>query len=132
MPITPLASDPHTHTPHHKLDDQLTNFLDLSNHLLTIIQHENAILAETGELTFEHYIQKKVALMRDFENQAQILLSTIIEDVSGNPRSRLLMDEVKRIRDALTVNSAYQMDTIQKRTRLRQEKFAVKGNDTCH
>lgn len=128
---------PHTPTlknsdPTINLDEQLDSFMSLSNHLLTLIQHENAILAETGELTFEHYIQKKVALMRDFENQAQFLLKSILEDVSGNPRSRLLMDEVKRIRDALTVNSSYQINFINERTRSRQEKFAVKGTETCH
>lgn len=136
--MTPPAiheTDTTTNAP--TLDDRLDGFMALSSHLLSLIQHENAILAETGELTFEHYIQKKVAKMREFENQAQNLLQDVIDGGAGTARSRILMEEVRRIRDALTVNSAYQIDQIRNRTQSRQdrfdqEKFAARSIETCH
>jgi hypothetical protein len=132
------------------LDDRLQNFMGLSNNLLTLIEHENAILSEMGEFTFENYIQKKVEIMRQFEKQAQFLLLQITEgsstgithDKAKTVQGRLLMTEIKRIREALTMNSAYQMDQIKQRTKARQEKFSAplmnktggttKDYKTCH
>ncbi len=131
------------------IEDQLQNFVELSAHLLTLIQHENSILAEMGEFTFETYVQKKVEHMREFEKQAQFLLLQITEagsigstvDKAKSVQSRLLMAEIKKIRDVLTINSAYQMDVIKDRTKARQEKFSAplpimgepkKEFKTCH
>lgn len=133
---SPTASPSHTANSS-DLNARMDAFLTLSGHLLTLISHENSILAETGEFTFENYIQKKVAMMRDFENQAQFLLNDISKGMTDLTRGRILMEEVRRIRDALTVNSAFQMEQIQLRTKARQEKFKIekfglKDKETCH
>lgn len=126
-----LSSAPTTQ-PSLALDQRLNDFMSLSQHLLAIISTENSILLEEGEFTFETYIQKKVDLMRRFENQAQNLLHDMLDGGAGHTRTTVLMEEVKRIRDALTINSAFQLDQIRERTKYRQEKFAAKGRDTCH
>jgi hypothetical protein len=114
------------------LDQRLNDFMQLSQSLLAIIGLENSILLEDGEFTFETYIQKKVDLMRQFENQAQNLLHDMIDGGAGQTRTAVLMEEVKRIRNVLTVNSSFQLDQIRNRTKARQERFAVRGGDTCH
>ena len=48
------------------LEDQMLRFLDLSQDILSLVRHENAILLESGELNFEAYVMRKVALMGDF------------------------------------------------------------------
>ena len=114
------------------LDQRLNDFMQLSQSLLAVIGLENSILLEDGEFTFESYIQKKVDLMRQFENQAQNLLHDIVDGGVGHTRTAVLMEEVRRIRNALTVNSSFQLDQIRSRTKARQEKFAIRGGDTCH
>ncbi len=129
---SPTSSTPTSSSNSVALDQRLNDFMQLSQNLLAIIGLENSILLEDGELTFENYIQKKVTLMRQFENQAQNLLHDMVDGGAGHTRTAVLMDEIRRIRDALTVNSAFQIDQIRNRTKARQEKFAVRGGDTCH
>ncbi len=119
-------------SPSSSLDQRLNDFMQLSQSLLAVIGLENSILLEDGEFTFETYIQKKVGLMRQFENQAQNLLHDMVDGGVGHTRTAVLMEEVRRIRNALTVNSSFQLDQIRSRTKARQEKFAVRGGDTCH
>ena len=109
------------------LEDRMMRFLDLSQDILSLVRHENAILLEKGELSFESYIMRKVALMNDFEKEARKLLGQISgRDTKMNAQT-MLIDEIRRVRDALKVNSGYQLDMIRARM---QEKIAAPEADS--
>lgn len=113
-PSKALASDP--------LDTQMTKFLDLSQDILSLVRHENAILLETGELSFEAYVMRKATLMTDFEKEARKLLGTLSGRNNRMNAQVMLVEEIRRVRDALKVNSGFQLDSIRARM---QEKFAA-------
>ncbi len=106
--------------------DSLLRFLDLSHDIQALIRHENAILLEKGELSFEAYLTRKVSLMTNFEAEARKLL----EEFSGQGRNMqeqaILVEEIQRVRDAMRINSGYQIETIRARMR---EKFASPDAD---
>lgn len=108
------------------LEDRMMRFLDLSQDILSLVRHENAILLEKGELSFEAYIMRKVALMSDFEKEARKLLSQISGRETKMNAQAMLIEEIRRVRDALKVNSGYQLDMIRARM---QEKIAASEGD---
>lgn len=96
-------------------DDRLMKFLETSHDLLSLVQHENAILMKDGILSFEAYIARKMELMQGFEKEAQNLLSTLsAENGTVNETQLILAGEIKRIRDALHVNSVHQIQMLRK------------------
>ncbi len=128
-PDARLSSEP--------LEDRLDEFLSLSRDLLSIVEHENAILLEEGELSFEAYILRKVGLMNRFESEARNLLGALAKEQESSSMQSILIEEISRIRNALTINSSFQMRAMIKH---RQEKFAehgetkslVSGEGKCH
>ena len=97
-------------------DDHLNKFLETSQDLLSLVQHENAILLKDGELSFEAYIARKMDLMQGFEKEAQNLLNKLSAERTGSASiQHLLVEEVKRVRDALHVNSVHQINMLRKR-----------------
>lgn len=109
------------------LEDRMMRFLDLSQDILSLVRHENAILLEKGELSFESYIMRKVALMGDFEKEARNLLGQISGRSTKMNAQAMLIDEIRRVRDAIKVNSGYQLDMIRARM---QEKIAAPEADS--
>lgn len=110
------------------LDDQMLKFLDLSQDILSLVRHENAILLEKGELSFEAYVMRKVALMTDFEKEARKLLGSISGRDNKMSTQIMLVEEIRRVRDALKVNSGYQLETIRARMR---EKIAAPDDNSA-
>ena len=121
-------------------EDRVLRFLELSQDILSLIGHENAILLEKGELSFEAYVMRKVDLMNNFEKEARNLLSLISEGAEKMNAQAIMINEIRRVRDALKVNSGYQLDLIRQRT---QENFsgsagelaqaaASHGESACH
>jgi hypothetical protein len=108
------------------LEDRMMRFLSLSQDILSLVRHENAILLEKGELSFESYIMRKVALMNDFEKEARKLLGQISGRDTKMNAQMMLIDEIRRVRDALQINSGYQLDMIRARM---QEKNAAPEAD---
>lgn len=119
------------------LEDRLDEFLSLSRDLLSIVEHENAILLEEGALSFEAYILRKVGLMNRFENEARNLLGVLAKEQESSSMQSILIEEISRIRNALAVNSSFQMRTMMQH---RREKLAehgelkslVSGDGKCH
>ena len=107
-------------------EDQMLKFLDLSQDILSLVRHENAILLEKGELSFEAYVMRKVALMTDFEKEARKLLGSVSGRDNKMSTQIMLVEEIRRVRDALKVNSGYQLETI--RARMREKIAAPEDN----
>lgn len=103
------------------LEDRVLRFIELSQDILSLVGHENAILLEKGELSFEAYVMRKVDLMSNFEKEARNLLGLLSKGDSEMNAQSILVNEIRRVRDALKVNSRYQLDLIRKRV---QEDFA--------
>ncbi len=117
-------------------EDQLMKFLETSQDLFSLVQHENAILLKEGMLSFEAYIARKVDLMQGFEKEAQNLLNTISVEKSASPNAQqVLVEEVKRIRDALHINSMHQIQMLRKKA-LREEnnlgRVETGSESVCH
>ena len=117
------------------LEDNMLRFLDLSQDIMSLVRHENAILLEKGELSFEAYIMRKVDLMNNFEKEARNLLNLMSGSDSKMANQSVLIEEIRRVRDALRLNSAYQLQTIRDRA---QENLAASlkssetGETACH
>jgi hypothetical protein len=112
------------------LDAQIGKFLDASQNLLSIVQHENAILMENGLLSFEAYISRKMQLMSTFEEEAKHLLSLIsAANGDGKTAQSLLAEEIIRVREALSLNSRFQMDSLKQRIAGTSENA---GGSACH
>ncbi len=128
--MTPTAQ-PHAGS---SLDDQLTRFLEMSHDLLSLVQHENAIMLKDGMLSFEAYIARKMDLMKGFEKEAQNLLNTISAEKDSSSTQAVLAGEVKRIRDALQINSIYQIQTLRKKNLQDMSVFnnETKTESACH
>ena len=107
----------HVSTPAAAEQDRLTHFLELSQDILSLIRHENAILLERGELSFEAYVMRKMELMGNFEKEARNLLGTLSGSDAKMNTQAILAAEIQRVRDALKVNSGYQLETIRARMR---------------
>ena len=108
------------------LEDRVLGFLELSQEILSLVRHENAILLEKGELSFEAYVMRKVDLMNKFEKEARNLLGTLSEGANKMKAQSVLIEEIRRVREALKVNSRYQLDLIRARM---QEKIAAPVGD---
>ena len=108
------------------IEDRVLGFLELSQEILSLVRHENAILLEKGELSFEAYVMRKVELMNKFEKEARNLLSTMTEGSTKMRAQTVLIEEIRRVQDALKVNSRYQLDLIRARM---QEKIAAPVGD---
>lgn len=113
---------------HNPIEDRVLGFLELSQQILSLVHHENAILLEKGELSFEAYVMRKVDLMNKFEKEARNLLSTLSEGSTKMRAQNVLIEEIRRVREALKVNSRYQLDLIRARM---QEKIAAPLPDTA-
>ena len=103
------------------LEDRVLRFIELSQDILSLVGHENAILLEKGELSFETYVMRKVDLMNNFEKEARNLLGLLSKGDGEMNAQSILVNEIRRVRDALKINSRYQLDLIRKRV---QEDFA--------
>ena len=130
----------HATTPSHNTyaaaDDRLMKFLETSQDLLSLVQHENAILMKDGILSFEAYIARKMELMQGFEKEAQNLLSSLsAESGSATETQLILAGEIKRIRDALHVNSVHQIQMLRKQAMREANDINADmagTNDICH
>jgi len=115
-------------------------FLQTSQDLLSLVQHENAILLKDGVLSFEAYLARKVDLMQGFEKEAQNLLNKLsVEKSASSDTQVLLVGEIQRIRDALHVNSVHQLQMLRKKAMQEANEFnmvpAQAGAETesiCH
>ncbi len=127
-PTTANAGNP-------SLEDNMLRFLDLSQDIMSLVRHENAILLEKGELSFEAYIMRKVDLMNNFEKEARKLLNLMSGSDSKMNNQSVLIEEIRRVRDALSLNSAYQLQTIRARAQenlAASLKSSATGETACH
>ncbi len=104
------------------IEDKISRVVELSQDILSLVRHENAILLEKGELSFEAYVMRKVDLMNNFEKEARILLGMVTEGAPKMTAQTVLIEEIRRVREALRANSGYQLDLIRARM---QEKIAA-------
>jgi hypothetical protein len=124
---------PHTEKSAPALDLQISKFLDVSQNLLSIVQHENAIMMEEGLLSFEAYVLRKINLMTAFEEEAQKLLSlTAGSSGSGRAAHDVLVAEITRVREALQVNSSFQMNALKQKIMDRAAAAPDAGRAVCH
>ena len=117
------------------LDRSYMSFFDASEDLMTLIGHENAILMAMGGLNFEGYILHKIKLMQRFEKQAQFLLDKN-HDCLNTDQKKMMAEEIRKVRDALKVNSAYHLQLLQagsEREELpRAARAAMPEGAKCH
>lgn len=109
------------------VEDQMLRFMDLSQDILSLVRHENAIMLERGELSFEAYVMRKATLMGNFEKEARKLLGSLTGRNNKTNAQAMLIEEIRRVRDALKVNSGYQLDSIRARM---QEKIAASEEES--
>ncbi len=132
-----MRQNAHLHSPS---EDHLMKFLQTSQDLLSLVQHENAILLKDGVLSFEAYLARKVDLMQGFEKEAQNLLNKLSVEKSASPDTQVvLVGEIQRIRDALHVNSVHQIQMLRKKAMQEATEFnmapSLEGAETeslCH
>jgi hypothetical protein len=111
------------------LEDRVLRFLELSQDILSLIGHENAILLEKGELSFEAYVMRKVDLMNNFEKEARNLLGLLSEGAAKMNAQAIMINEIRRVRDALKVNSGYQLGLIRQSMK---ENFSGPAGELAH
>ena len=115
-------------------EDQMMKFFETSQNLLSLVQHENAIMFKEGLLSFEAYIARKMELMKGFEQQAQNLLTRLSMENSSS-KTQLLAEEIKRVKDALQVNSAHQLRSLKKKVASELSGGAtmeIEATGSCH
>lgn len=115
-------------------EDQMMKFFETSQNLLSLVQHENAIMLKDGLLSFEAYIARKMELMKGFEQQAQNLLTRLSMENSSS-KTQLLAEEIKRVKDALQVNSAHQLRSLKKKVASELSLGAtmeIEATGSCH
>lgn len=114
---------------HHRLDDAVMGFLDLSEDLVSLVQYENIVLLENGKLNLESYVIRKVELIGSFEKQARNLLDMLSDEQDNKMKVRnILIEEIRKVRNALKTNSGHQLQLLRERARQNM----AKGNVSCH
>lgn len=95
-------------------EDRVFDFFEMSQHLLTLIKLENSILEACGCFSLEAYLSHRDRLLKQYEEQAYALLSSI-NDSQQEPDGlhRLLIDEVSSLNSALNDNTARKVRTFE-------------------
>lgn len=94
-------------------EDRIFEFLELSQKILTIVKHENAILESCGFLTMEAYLAHRSVLLKNYEDNAKILIEDVISESVHLDAKNLLSSELTAVQTALTHNTAYRFSSIQ-------------------
>jgi hypothetical protein len=94
-------------------EDRIFEFLELSQKILTLVKHENAILESCGFLTIEAYLEHRSALLKSYEDNAKTLIEDVISESIHIDAQNILSSELSAVQAALTDNTAYRFNSIQ-------------------
>lgn len=108
------------------MEDRIFDFLDLSQRILTIIKHENAILQECGCLSLEAYLDHRNSLLKNYEENAQALIEASIASSSEDTTRHLLISELSAVKSAISDNTVYQFKNLENKISLK------KGDQSWH
>lgn len=104
-------SAPFSHS--ESFEDRIFEFLELSQKILTLVKHENAILESCGFLTMEAYLEHRSALLKNYEDHAKTLIEDVMTENSHLEAKNLLSSELSAVQAALSDNTAYRFNSIQ-------------------
>lgn len=108
------------------IENRIFDFLDLSQKILTIIKHENAILQECGCLSLEAYLEHRNSLLKNYEENAKALIEDSISSSSEDVTRHLLISELSAVRSAISDNTVYQFKNLENKISLK------KGEQSWH
>lgn len=94
-------------------EDRIFEFLELSQKILTLVKHENAILESCGFLTMEAYLEHRSALLKSYEDNAHILIADVMTENSHLEAKSLLSSELSAVQAALNDNTVHRFNSIQ-------------------
>ncbi|HRK96948.1 MAG: hypothetical protein KDJ26_02490 [Alphaproteobacteria bacterium] len=95
-------------------EDMVFEFLEMSRHLLSLIEHENKILEECGCLSIEAYLQHRDALLKAYEQKATNLMTAIELSASPQGVNQLMVEEIASLKQALNDNTHYKFKNLEK------------------
>ncbi len=108
------------------VEDRVFEFLELSQKILTLIKHENAILQECGCLTLQAYLEHRNALLQSYEEDARHLIENALSDKTQDATKNLLASELLAVKTALSDNTTYQFKSLENKISL------TKGEKSWH
>lgn len=94
-------------------EDRIFEFLELSQKILTLVKNENAILESCGFLTMEAYLEHRSALLKSYEDNANLLIADVMAENSHKEAKSLLSSELLAVQAVLTDNTAHRFNSIQ-------------------
>ena len=94
-------------------EDRIFEFLELSQKILSLAQHENAILGSSGCLTMEAYLAHRSALLKSYEENARNLIEDAISERLHLDAKSLLASELSAVQNTLADNTIYKFNSIQ-------------------
>jgi hypothetical protein len=100
---------------HLSLEERIFQFLELSQKLLTLVQHENSILQTCGCLSFESYLEHRNSLLINYEEAATKLIADSLQDSVDEKARLILSSELSAVRDALSDNTVQMFQSLKKR-----------------
>ncbi len=110
----------HKHISGNNVDDMVFDFLDLSQKILTIIKHENAILQECGCPSLESYLKHKTTLLKNYEETAKVLIEHSLTALEEDATRDLLIAELSEVKAAIIDNTTYQFKNLGSKTSLKK------------
>ena len=110
----------------YSVEDKIFEFLELSQKILTLVKHENAILESFGCLSIESYLEHRNALLQNYEEEARTLIEDGLKvDIDIQTR-QLLVSELSAVKNAITDNTVHRFKSLKNTVSLR------KGDSVCH
>lgn len=116
-------------TPHDTkadMQEQVFDFLDMSQRILALVKHENAILESCGCLSMEAYLEHRNALLQHYELSAQKIIENTDETGTTDDLKFMMAAELSAVRDALSHNTTQQFRTLENKLSRYQ------GDDVWH
>ncbi len=108
------------------MQEQVFDFLDMSQRILALVKHENAILESCGCLSMEAYLEHRNALLEHYELSAKNIIENSDDTKTSDDLKFMMAAELSAVRDALSHNTAQQFRTLENKLSRYQ------GDDVWH
>lgn len=95
------------------LEDRIFEFLELSQKILTLVQHENAILESCGCLSLKSYLEHRDNLLHNYEKKAESLINFSINEDIHEGTKNLLISELSAVKTALQDNTEHRFKNLE-------------------
>ncbi|MCB1558043.1 MAG: hypothetical protein KDJ50_03875 [Alphaproteobacteria bacterium] len=102
-----------SHSPLEADEDMVFEFLETSRRLLSLIEHENKIMEESGCLSIESYLMHRDALLKKYEDTVFGLMNEIDKVGNIEALSQLMAEEIVTLKQALNDNTHKKIKSLQ-------------------